>query len=236
MSNSRLPEFPDEDARGVAYHVAQTALGTADIAIPGAGYALQQIVGHFVGEPLAKRREEWFRLVGGAIVELQQTVADFDPSTLSQNEEFISCVYEATHLAMKTHREFKREALKNAIVNTAIGFTLDEALRGRFISCIDHFSEAHLRLLSVLHNPRGYEPCVTAAKATLAGSQSSVIRAEISEREMPAAVFATVIADLDRERFINGSIGGMTTGGDTLLAKRTTEVGDLFLKFISRDE
>ncbi|WEZ83515.1 hypothetical protein P6U16_01265 [Rhizobium sp. 32-5/1] len=235
MTDKTLPEFPEQDPRGVAYHVAQTAVGAADVAIPGAGYALQQIVGHFVGEPLAKRREEWFRLVGGAILDLQERVDGFDPSTLSDNEEFISCVYEATHLAMKTHREFKREALKNAIVNTALGFTLNESLRGRFILCIDQFSEAHIRLLTVLHDLTAFPTCVAEAKSMYAGSQSSVVRAEISEMEMPKDVFTNVLADLERERFINGSLGGMMSAG-SLLNKRTTEIGDLFLQFITRGE
>ncbi|KAA0698539.1 hypothetical protein DTW90_12085 [Neorhizobium sp. P12A] len=233
MTESKLPDFPEEDARGIGYHVAQTALGSADIVLPGAGYALQQIVGHLVGEPLAKRREEWFRLVGQAILDLQGTVEEFDPSSLSENEEFVSCVYEATHLAMKTHREFKRQALKNAIVNTALGFSLDETLRGRFISCIDRYSDAHIRVLSVLSNPRGYERCLTSARSMFAGSQSTVIRAEITNQEMSEEVFANVLQDLSQDRFIDGSLSGMMTGGESMLTKRTTETGDRFLKFVS---
>ncbi|WP_430251267.1 hypothetical protein [Neorhizobium sp. DAR64860/K0K1] len=236
MTNEQLPSFPEEDARGVAYHVAQTAIGAADIAIPGAGYALQQIVGHYVGEPLAKRREEWFRLVGEAILDLQENVEGFDPSSLSDNEEFISCVYEATHLAMKTHREFKRRALKNAIVNTALGMTLDESLRGRFMANVDIFSAAHVRMLSVLHDPRSFETCVTVSQGLAMGSQSDVIRGEISKSEMPDNVFKLVVSDLEREGFINGSVTGMMTGGESMLSKRTTEIGDLFLRFVTQPD
>ncbi|RUM27565.1 hypothetical protein EFQ99_05130 [Rhizobium vallis] len=232
MIEGKLPEFPEEDARGIGYHVAQTALGAADVALPGAGYALQQIVGHFVGEPLAKRREEWFRLVGAVIVQMQERFDDFDPANLSQNEEFISCVYEATDLAMKTHREFKREALKNAISNTALGFTLDEAVRGRFMSCINAFSEAHIRVLSVLHNPGAYEACVRAASNIYMGAQISVIRGEITKEAVPDAVMTVIVSDLTREGFIDGGLNTMVSGG-SLLAARTTDTGNAFLRFVT---
>ncbi|ANM04708.1 hypothetical protein AMC78_CH02622 [Rhizobium phaseoli] len=229
--SDKIGDFPEQDPRGVAFHVAQTAVGAADIAIPGAGYALQQIVGHFVGEPLQKRRDEWFRQLGARLLELQNRFEGFDPSNLEGNEAFVSVVYEATHVAMKSHKEFKREALANAVLNVAIGQTIDEALQGRFMACIESFSAAHIRLLSVLAAPSAYEKCVAMANRMSMGSQSVIIRAEISTDEISEPLFGVVVADLIREGFIDGGMNVMTTN-NAFLSRRTTATGDSFLAFI----
>lgn len=226
-----IEAYPEADGRSAGYHVAQTGLGAADLVLPGLGYALQQVVGHFVGDPLMKRRDDWFKGLGNSLAELQERFDGFDPSTLAENEDFISTVYEATHIAMKTHKEFKREALRNTVLNAAVGNTLDESLRGRFVSCIEEFSSFHIRVLRVLQSPKSYPPAVQQAKGMMMGSQSTVIRAEIKETEIPADLFSVVIADLTRHSFINGELGGMVSA-QSLLAKRTTSTGDAFLRFI----
>ncbi|RUV99082.1 MULTISPECIES: hypothetical protein [unclassified Mesorhizobium] len=68
-----LPPYPEKDARTGAYHVARTAIdaGAAATLIPGAGYAIGQIVERFVAAPLQKRREEWFTKVGEGLRDLQ---------------------------------------------------------------------------------------------------------------------------------------------------------------------
>ena len=230
-SKKTIEAYPEGDARSVGYHVAQSGLGVTDLVLPGLGYALQQVVGHYVGDPLTKRRDEWFKGVGSGLAELQERFSGFDPATLSENEEFLSTVYEASHIAMKTHKEFKREALRNTVLNAAVGYTVDDSLRGRFISCIEEFSEAHIRVLRVLQSPESYPLAVQQAKGIMAGPQSTVIRAEITEKEIPSDLFSIVLADLARHGFTNGALGGMVSS-QSLLVKRTTTTGDAFLRFI----
>jgi hypothetical protein len=133
---------------------------------------------------------------------------------------------------MKTHREFKREALKNAVLNIALGLNLDETLRGRFMNCIDSFSGSHIRVLSVLQNPRSFEACTRAASSLYMGAQITVIRAEISEQEVSPEVMGVIVADLVREGFIDGGLNTMVSGG-SILAGRTTGTGNAFLRFVT---
>lgn len=228
----KLTDFPKGDDRSLGYHVAQTSLGAADVVLPGAGYALQQMVAHFIGEPLQKRREQWFEDVGRGLIELQERFDGFEPSTLNENEEFVSAVYEASHLAMKSAKEYKRQALLNAVLNIALGRTIEETLRGRFMGLIDELSSSHLRVLVVLAGPARYPRCVQVAQGMSMGSQQHIIRAEITPEEISDGLFEIIMNDLNRQALVDGNLKGIGTSG-AFLAKRTTETGDHFLAFIA---
>lgn len=228
-----LSEYPEGDPRQFGYHAAIATVGAADVLLPGVGYALQQLVSHIVAEPLQKRRDNWFRQVGSTLADLKQRLGELDLDGLSTNEEFITTVHAATQSAMNTHSEARRRALCNAIANVALGMTLEDALRGRFMRYIDQFSEAHTRVLGVLSNPSAFPNAVKAAKDTYMGAQERVIRAEISAAEMDDATFQSVLDDLSAERLIPpGSMKGMVSQG-SLLQKQSTPTGDRFLAFIS---
>jgi len=227
---SKIDEFPLSDGRSFGYHAAKLGLGLGDLVIPGFGYLLQLGAGKLAGDPLQERRVKWLISVGQGLKELQERFDGFDPSALGDNEDFLSAVYEATEASMKTHKAFKREALKNTVLNAAVNFTVDDALRGRFMSCIDYFTEKHVRVLEVLSNPGGYDSCVSKAKHMM-GAQMHVIRAEIPEAEIDNNVFNIIISDLSREGMFEGSLN-MMVSSSALLAKRSTAVGDAFLRFI----
>jgi hypothetical protein len=228
----KISDFPKDDDRSFAYHVAQTSLGAADMALPGAGYALQQMVTHYIGEPLQKRREQWLEEVGRGLLDLQERFDGFDPSTLSDNEDFVSAVYEASHVAMKSAKERKRQALLNAVLNIAVGRTIEETLLSRFMGLLDVLSGSHIRVLSVLAAPDKYPCCVEMAERMTMGAQERIIRAEITPEEISDGLFEIVLNDLNREALTDGHLKMMGTSG-IFLAKRTTAAGDHFLAFIS---
>lgn len=227
----KISDFPKDDDRSLAYHVAQTTLGAADLALPGAGYALQQMVSHYIGEPLQKRREQWLEEVGQGLLDLQERFDGFDPSTLSENEDFVSAVYEASHVAMKSATERKRQALLNAVLNIALGQTIEEVLRGRFMGLLDAFSSAHIRVLSVLAAPAEFPRCVEMSERVSMGAQERIIRAEITPEEISDSLFQLVLSDLGREGLCDANLKMMVTSG-AFLAKGTTAAGDHFLSFI----
>lgn len=180
--------------------------------IPGAGYAIGQIVERFVAAPLQKRRDQWSTKVGEGLRDLQDRLQDFDPSKLDENDDFVSAVAEATAAAVRTAKEEKIEALRNGVLNIAAGLQIDEILRGAFFGYIERFSPAHVRVLKLLSDPSSSPEMKERASQMMAGAQMS---------------------DLNREGLAD--TGGMMTMGTSgvFLAKRTTGVGDAFLQFIA---
>lgn len=232
MSDDRLPEYPTSDPRSFGYGVARSALDAAASVVPGGSYAIGALVEHFVAAPLQKRRDEWFERVGKGLLELQDRLSGFDPSTLSGNEEFISAVFDATQSAMKTANEDKLVSLRNGILNVAAGVTLDEILRGTFFGLIDRFSPLHIQVLSLLADPSGSPEMVSASQNVIAGAQYNSLRAAIPESVATEPVMSRVLADLAREGLADtGSLKAMGTPA-VLLAKRSTAAGDAFLAFV----
>ena len=233
MADERLPDYPNSDPRSFGYGVARAAIDAATSFVPGASFAVGAIVEHVVAAPLQKRRDEWFEQVGKGIQELQDRLEDFDSRTLAENDDFVSAVYEATQAAMKTTNEAKIEALRNGILNIAAGMTVEEVLRGTFFSLIDRLSPAHLRVLSLLADPSSSPEMLQAAKNVSMGAQYNIIREAIPETLISESVLARILSDLGRDGLAQTDGMKATGTAAVLLAKRTTEAGDAFLRFVS---
>ncbi|WP_144426336.1 hypothetical protein [Methylobacterium sp. ARG-1] len=227
----RIEPYPQEDDRSLPYHVARTALDAGASLVPGAGYAIGELVRHFIGEPLEKRREEWFASLGEGVIELQGRLEGFDPASLSGNEEFISAVYETTQHAMKTHHAEKREALRNAVLNVARGYSLDEVERGAFMSVIDRFSPFHLTVLRLLADPTSHAGYMRAVHNAVMGSRETYISRALHGQANDGAL-GRVLDDLRREGLTDGSERGGVSG-TALIASATTPSGNRFLRFVS---
>lgn len=232
--SDKVPEFPSEERLGerATKHATGLASVAGDVVFPGLGYAMQLVFGKVIGDPLAKRQQQWFEAVGLGIRELQDRFEGFDPASLADNEDFATAVYETTQAAMKTRLDEKREALRNVVLNVAIGQTLDDLLQGRFMSLLDDFSAAHLLVLRVVDAPQSFPRVVEAARSVYMGSASSVMAAEFTNAGLSDATIEIVLRDLEREQMVHGGLKSMGTK-DSLLNSRSTEVGKAFLKFIS---
>ncbi|OWK22207.1 hypothetical protein AJ88_15885 [Mesorhizobium amorphae CCBAU 01583] len=173
--------------------------GAAVTLIPGASYAIGQIVERFVAAPLQKRRDQWFTKVGEGLRDLQDRLQDFDPSKLDENDDFVSAVAEATPAAVRTAKEEKIEALRNGVLNIAAGLQIDDILRGAFFGCIERFSPAHVRVLGLLADPSSSPEMKAKASQMMAGAQMSVLEAALPSSVISAGALSRVLSDLHRE-------------------------------------
>lgn len=231
----RLPPYPEKDTRSGAYQIARTAIdaGASATLIPGASYAIGQIVEMFVAAPLQKRRDDWFTKVGEGLRDLQDRLQDFDPSKLDENDDFISAVAEATTAAVRTAKEDRIELLRNGCLNIAAGLQIEDVLRGAFFGYIERFSSAHVRVLTLLADPSASPEMRERASQLMAGAQMDVLRAALPETVLSPAALKRVLSDLNREGLADtGGMLAMGTSG-VFLAKRSTGVGDAFLQFIA---
>ncbi len=150
-------------SKGDAAH-AITKAGLS--AIPILGGPATELFQHIVQPPLDRRRQEWMTQVGAKLKELEDRGIDIEQ--LSKNEEFISAVLQASQIAVRTHRQEKREALRNAIFNIASGQAPEESLQHMFFEAIDSFSTLHVHLLMLFQDP-------TPPPGVTMGSLSTVI-------------------------------------------------------------
>lgn len=211
---------PKQSKGDVAHALTKAGLSAVPI-VGGPGVELFQLV---VQPPLEKRRTEWMEQVAEGLKKLEATGLSIE--SLRDNEQFVSAVMHASQIALRTHQEEKRQALRNALLNVASGQAPDEALQLMFLNFIDVFTEWHLRILKLFQAP-------PPQQALVSGGLSHVLENAFLELRGQREFYDSIWRDLYLRSLVNTeSLHGMMTAGG-LAQKRTTQHGDKFLAFIA---
>jgi len=220
MPDDKL-EVPKKSIGDTAHALARAGLS----AVPVVGGPAVELFQSVVQPPLEKRRVEWMRQVGEKLQELETQGLKLEK--LQTNEEFISAVMYATHLALRTHQAAKLDALRNAILNVAKGQAPEEAVQHIFLDFVDSLTELHLRILRVFHAP------LPPAGMSMAGL-NNVLEHNIPELRGRRELYDQLWKDLFARGLVNTESLNAAMSGTGLTQKRTSGLGDEFLKFISK--
>jgi len=127
-------------------------------ALPGVGGPGVELLNYFVKTPLQKRQEAFFNDVAVRLVWLEQAISqrseESDSPTLEEvckSEEFVSTMFQASRIALQTHQQEKLDALRNAVLNTALGRSPREAKRAMFLRFVGDYTVDHLHVLRAMH-------------------------------------------------------------------------------------
>ncbi len=212
---------PPKATKGDALH-ALTKAGLSGI--PVVGGAAVELFQYLVQPPLERRRTEWMVEVGEKLQELERRGLNIEE--LGQKDEFISAVMHASHIALRTHQVEKREALRNAIFNVGAGQSPGEALEHMFFDWIDSLSVLHIQVLMLFQDP-------APPSQMSMGGLGSVLEHNMPQLKGQRHIYDQVWKDLYSRGLVNTESLHVTMSGQGLASKRTTEVGDEFLRFIS---
>lgn len=211
---------PKKSTGDVAHTIAKAGLSAIPV-IGGPGAELFQLV---VQPPLEKRRAVWMDQVAEGLRKLEETGLKIE--YLRENEEFISAVMHASQIALRTHQEEKRRALRNAVLNVAGGKGPDQALQMMFLNFIDVFTEWHIRILKLFQAP-------LPPPGLFTGGLSHVLENAFPELRGQREFYDSIWRDLLQSSLINTDSLHIMMTGDGLVQKRTTQHGDKFLAFIA---
>ena len=78
-------------------------------------------------------------------------------SRVLANEHFVSAMIQATQSATKTHRKEKLEALRNAVLNVALGHSPAGDLQAIFLNLVDSFTPVHLEVLRYFQHRNDFD-------------------------------------------------------------------------------
>jgi hypothetical protein len=141
--SERYPEMESEDIPGA---IARAGLA----AIPILGGSINEMLSLILAPSVERRRSEWLKDLADVVEELEKRLKGFDPKSLSENEAFVSATIQATRIAATTHKREKREMLRNALLQIAIGKGPNEKLQQIFLNAIDAFTCSHVKVLDFL--------------------------------------------------------------------------------------
>jgi hypothetical protein len=143
MPNEEGIEKPKAGVADAGHLTARTLLSL----IPGVGGAAKELFNTVIAPPLQKRQWEWMETIANRLSELEKTFEGFKVENLLSNDNFISSVFYATSLAIRSHQKEKIEALQNAVINTALNIAIEEDLEHMFLNFIDELTPSHLKVL-----------------------------------------------------------------------------------------
>jgi hypothetical protein len=221
MNKSEKYKPPELDAGDVIHAMTRAGLG----AIPYAGAAAGELLKLIVTPSLEKRRNQWMEEIGMGLGTLEEKMGVVLES-LQENDGFIDTAIEATRIAIKTINREKREALKSAILNSALPNPPEESLQQLFLSFIDTLSVWHLKTIEYFKVQVTYSETQKGNSADNCISRIDPLGSEFSElREK--GFFDFIWKDLSSRSLIT------TQRSDSgVISHRTTEIGKLFLDFI----
>ncbi|MBD8739072.1 hypothetical protein IFR41_06090 [Pseudomonas fluorescens] len=213
-----------------AHRVARIMIG----AVPVLGGAGVEIFNSIIDTPMNERRIQWMNQVGNALNDLIEKSV-LTEQGLQHNETFITTVSQASMLAIRSHQQEKLEALRNAVLNVAIGHGPEEDLRQLFLNFIDVCTVTHIRLLSLMNGPEEWSQKhgVEFPSSWSMGGIAQAIEHAFPDLRGKERIYKVIWGDLYQRGLINTDGLGTTMSRQGILARRTTELGAKLIDFLS---
>jgi hypothetical protein len=231
MNDSQSEPAPPKASKGdVAHALAKGAIS----AVPLVGAPAAELFSLVVTPPLERRRAEWLNAICGRLKQLESDVQGFKIEALKENPLFITTVMHATIAALRNHQKEKLDALQNAVVNSARGIDIEENLQLLFLNMVDELTPLHLRVLKYFDNPRKWFEEHGIKFSIYMGGASSGLEAALPELQGKRDIYDALVMDLYNRGLVNAdkTVLHAMMSGDGILARRTTELGKKFLRYI----
>lgn len=229
MEDDKKYEPPHSDSGDKLHSIAKAVISAVPY-IGGPGVELFQMV---VVPPLEKRRAEWMDEIAKGLRMLEEQ-GKIKIEDLNSDDNFVDTVLHCTQLVLRNSQEEKRRALRNAVLNSALPEKTDQSRQQIFLNLIDVLTVWHLKILALLQDPmawyskhdKKFPDFVYTANLT------QVLEDAFPELRGQRTFYDHVWADLHQRGLIgtDSPHGMMTPNG--VRAKRTTDIGDQFMKFI----
>lgn len=230
MENNKKYKPPKAGSGDVGYAAVKAGISM----IPYAGAPASELLGLIVTPPLEKRRSEWMESIGNGLLELEQKM-NIVLQDLQNNDKFIDAAMDATQIALRTSEKEKLEALRNALLNSALPNSPDESIRKMFFSFIDIFGVFHLKILELVQNPRKWIPKhgMQLQEIVMSGDLSHLIERAFPMLKNKREFYDQIWKDLYLRGLVSTEGLHPMMSADGVMTKRSTGIGDAFLDFIS---
>jgi hypothetical protein len=231
MSTKKDQLTPPASSLGDKAHaLAKAGIGS----IPLVGAAATELFQMLLAPPLERRRQEWMEAVAEGLRRLEKEQR-IDLGKLSENEAFIDTVMQASQVAMRNSHQEKRDALRNAVLNSALPHPIDESRQQMFLNLVDVLTVWHLRILKLLANPTRWFQAHNRKPPEyhIAGSLSQMLTTAYPELTQQRELYDQIAKELYDRGLLNTQGLHTVMSGGGVYAERATEFGRQFIAFVS---
>ena len=204
--------------------------------VPIIGGCLSEYIGLAQRNIADKRLIEWQNMV-----EVKLEKLDCDMKTLSENDFFYSCVQLATSGALKTHQKEKRAYFAEALYNSHDLPDILEEKKLIFLSMLDRYSPLAIKLLGYYSKDNFYEENkydtgnMVKTRTIIPGTEKPMegIVESIPELSYEPDLTVTLTTQLTADGLIESINLAIPVVPKEARKKRTTSLGDEFMRFIT---
>lgn len=226
----------DTQPQDIAHQVGKAITS----AVPLAGGPLSVLFETIFTPSLERRKQAWLENLASVIEELKEQVDGVTEEKLSKDEQFITMSIQASQIAMRTHKQEKIEALRAAILHSALPGAPEEDQQAIFLNLIDELTPWHLNLLALLDNPAQWMEKHDVRQPNWdMGGVSRVIEHCFPRLRGDAGreFYDQLFRDLKAAGLVaQGDYLHTTMTGQGMVASRTTGLGEAFISFITNPE
>lgn len=179
------------------------------------------------------RQNKWLISLSNDIQKLNEQNENFIEN-IEKNENFITILMYASQIAIRNHQEEKLDALRYAVLNSALESSIEDDIELMFINLVDSFTVNHLKILMLMESPEKY---LNKIRKELPNSPGSLVR--FIEYAFPELVgqmdfIKAVWNDLYNRNLLDTPEVNVsfTTNADWRYP-RTTDLGNKFISFIN---
>ena len=206
--------------------------------IPVWGSLLSENFALLVVPPATKRRDEFLFSVEKDLRAIEAKVEGFNIEALFQNELFITTLLQAIQIAIRSHQQEKLEALRNAVMNTALATEPKEDMQLMFLNWIDTLTSWHIRILRLLHSKEFQEYQQSQLNSGSRANNLFELIKRYNEQYINDNTnashyfFEQVYQDLLNKKLINNQFQGGGFSSGLPFSPQITEMGQFFFAFI----
>ena len=228
--NKELISPTDEPTSEKTHRLVRTALS----AIPAAGGAASEAFSAIIEAPMSRRQRKWMEDVTDVVNQLtSENVITYEH--LESNDIFFTALAHASAVAIKNHDSEKLEALKNALKNSVTPEAPKETIQLMYLNLIDSYTTWHIKIIKLFQNPTKWatDNNVKFPKWNT-GVLPTVIEHAYPDLKNQRHIYNIVWEELYRNGLVSTARLGTTMSASGMLEKRTTDIGDEFVAFISK--
>jgi len=231
MGEDEDKQLPQPTEKDVAHSFVKGTIASIPV-IGGIGSELFSLI---ITAPLEKRKNEWMNSVADKLVEMEKAIQGFKIESLQGNDLFISIIMHASNLAIKNHQEEKIEALRNAVLHSALATNLEENTQFIFLNYIDFLTPLHLKILKYFENPEKWLAEREITTNIIQASPSKFLELGIPELKNRRETYDLMVDDLHIKGLVRIDSQGLWTGMYRIgcTESRITNLGRSFIKYIS---
>jgi len=208
--------------KDVVLDTVEVVAKTAVSLIPVGGALATAIYDTVKNNTLAKRKQRWMDTLEERISKLEENI-----DAIGRNPLFATALIKTTEVAMKTPIDAKLEYLANAVASS-LNPKLEEEKLMIFMDLLDKYTISHIKIINFFHNPSRFEG-VSCNNSYMGTPMSLLFQVH---PELDNDLFNKIYKDLYTDGLVNTESLRINMSGSGMVQKRTTELGDDFLKFI----